>query len=107
MLLWTEVTQSQATLPDAMILKVNVYFDWHIAAPSLTIMQQKSGNNSMCTLYMFVVIYYDIKQARLYLNVWVRGFGISESRYNSHLHEDSLSQQTEMKVLLFVKSILY
>ena len=50
MLQWTEVTQSPATLLDAMILKVNVYFNWHIAAPSLTIMQQKSGNNSMCTL---------------------------------------------------------
>ena len=41
MLQWTEIIQSQARLPDAMILKVNVYFDWHIAAPSLTIMQHK------------------------------------------------------------------
>ena len=58
MLQWTEIIQSQARLPDAMILKVNVYFDWHIAGQSLTIMQHKSGNNSMSTLYIFVVIYY-------------------------------------------------
>ena len=57
MLQRTEITQSQARLPDAMIFKVNVYFDRHIAAPSLTIMHHKSGNN-MSTLYILVVIYY-------------------------------------------------
>ena len=57
MLQRTEITQSQARLPDVMIFKVNVYFDRHIAAPSLTIMQHKSGNN-MSTLYILVVIYY-------------------------------------------------
>ena len=57
MLQWTEITQSQARLPDAMILKVNVYFNRHVAPPSLTIMQQKNGNNNKCTLYIFVVIY--------------------------------------------------
>ena len=47
---WIKTTQSQARLLDAMILKVKVYFDWHIAVPSLTIMQQKCGNNNMFTL---------------------------------------------------------
>ena len=49
MLQWTEITQSQARLHDAMILKVNVYFDWYIAAPSLTIMLQKSGTLYFCS----------------------------------------------------------
>ena len=32
MLQWTERTQSQARLPDGMILKVNVCYDWYAAA---------------------------------------------------------------------------
>ena len=55
MLQWTEI------ILDAMVLKINVYFEWHIAVPSLTIMQQKCGNNNMCPLYIFVEIYCDIK----------------------------------------------
>ena len=51
MLQWTEITQSQARLPIAMILKVDVYFEWHTAEPSLTIIQQKCSKNNMGTLY--------------------------------------------------------
>ena len=56
MLQWTEIIQSQARLRDAIILKVNVYFEGHTPAPSLTTMQLESGNK--CTLYIFVVVYY-------------------------------------------------
>ena len=35
-------------------------------------MQQKIGNNNMCTFYTFVVI--DIKETRLFFNVWVGFF---------------------------------
>ena len=66
----TEIIQSQASLPDAIILKVDVYFDWHTTVPSLTTMQQKSGNNKMCTLHIFVVVITcDVKKARSYFNV--------------------------------------
>ena len=66
----TEIIQSQGSLPDAIILKVDVYFDWHMAVPSLTTMQQKSGNNKMCTLHIFVVVITcDVKKARSYFNV--------------------------------------
>ena len=66
----TEIIQSQASLPGAIILKVDVYFDWHMAVPSLTTMQQKSGNNKMCTLHIFVVVITcDVKKARSYFNV--------------------------------------
>ena len=54
----TEITQSEARLPDAIILKKDVYFDRHIVASPFTIMQQESGNSNMCTFYIFVVLYY-------------------------------------------------
>ena len=57
MLQWTVITQSQVPSPNAMILKVNVYYEWHIAAPSLSIIHQESGNN-MCTFNIVEVIYY-------------------------------------------------
>ena len=66
----TEIIQSQASLPGSITLKVDVYFDWHMAVPSLTTMQQKSGNDKMCTLYIFVVVITcDVKKARSYVNV--------------------------------------
>ena len=52
----TEITQSQARLPDTRILKKHVYFDRHIVASPFIIMQQKSGNSNMCTFYIIVVL---------------------------------------------------
>ena len=48
------LTQPQARLTDALILKVNVYYDWYIAVSSLSII----CNNNMCTFYIFVITYY-------------------------------------------------
>ena len=48
------MTQYQALLPDATNLKVNVSYSSAISRNNA----KKSGNNKMCTFYIFVEIYY-------------------------------------------------
>ena len=86
--------QSQARLSDLIILQLNVYFDLLLSAASLKIVQQKSGNNNICT---FCSTLFPVTSSnRNYFLTFEWGFFSFRISGSSHLHADSLWQQAEI-----------